>query len=269
MKELPLNQIICGDCVEVMKEFSDNSIDLVITSPPYDNLRTYDGYNFDFEKIAKELFRLIKQGGVIVWIVGDATINGSETGTSFKQALFFKEVGFNLHDTMIWEKSTIPQETTKRYQPFFEYMFILSKGSPKTFNPFKELKRYTDHRKEKNVHRQKDGKALMGVPSQKTDKIAGNIFYCPVGGGLVTKSKIAHLHPAIFPEKLAKFHIQSWSNKEDLVLDPLCGSGTTGVACKELGRNYIGIDISPDYCKIAERRLVNVIPDMFLNNTQK
>jgi site-specific DNA-methyltransferase (adenine-specific) len=254
--------LICGDCVEKMKEIEDNSVDLVVTSPPYDNLRTYGGYVFNFKGTAKELFRIIAQGGVMVWVVNDMTINGSETGTSFKQALYFKELGFNLHDTMIWEKSQIPQNGN-RYEPLFEYMFILSKGTPKTFNPFKELKRYTDHRKIKNVHRQADGTALFGSPSQKTDKIAGNIFYCPVGGGLVTKSKIAHQHPAIFPEKLAKFHISSWSNEGDLVLDPFCGSGTTGVAAKELGRDFIGIDINPKYIEISQRRIDNTMNNLF------
>ena len=253
-------KLILGDCLEEMKKMADKSIDLVLTSPPYDNLRTYDGnYIFNFEDIAKELWRITKQGGVIIWVIGDQTINGSETGTSFKQALYFKEIGFNLHDTMIWEKSTIPQETAKRYQPLFEYMFILSKRTPKTFNPFKELKRYTDHRKIKNVHRNKQGQITMGKPSQKVDKIAGNIFYCPVGGGLITKSKIAHQHPAIFPEKLAKFHIISWSNKNDLVLDPFMGSGTTGVAAKELNRNFIGIEINPKYIEIAQHRINQTI----------
>ena len=199
----------------------------------------------------------------MVWVVNDMTVDGSETGTSFKQALYFKELGFNLHDTMIWEKSQIPQNGN-RYEPLFEYMFIFSKDTPKTFNPFKELKRYIDHRKVKNVHRYADGKALMGAPSQKLDKIAGNIFYCPVGGGLVTKSKIAHQHPAIFPEKLAKFHIQSWSNKDNLVLDPFLGSGTTLVAGKELGRKGIGIEISKEYCDIAIKRLQNTQKDMFI-----
>ena len=252
---MPEITLINGDCLEEMRMMADKSVDLTITSPPYDKLRTYGGnFNFNFEGISQELWRVIKQGGVVVWVVGDQTINGSETGTSFKQALYFKEIGFNLHDTMIWEKSQIPQ-SGNRYEPLFEYMFILSKGAPKTFNPFKELKRYTDHRKIKNVHRLPDGKATMGKPSQKIDKIAGNIYYCPVGGGLVTKSKLAHQHPAIFPEKLAKFHIISWSNKGDLVMDPLMGSGTTGVAAKELGRNFIGIEISKPYFEIAQRRI--------------
>ena len=256
-------QIYCGDCLSILPSFAEKSVDLVLTSPPYDNLRDYNKYSFDFENIAKELYKVISVGGVIVWVVGDATINGSETGTSFKQALYFKNIGFNLHDTMIWEKSMIPQNSN-RYEPLFEYMFILSNGSPKTFNPIKELKRYKDNRQVKNVHREKTGKFLMGKPSQKLDKNAGNIFYCPVGGGINTKSKIAHLHPAIFPEKLGKFHIISWSKPNDLILDPFLGSGTTAVVAKELGRKCIGIEISEAYCKICVNRLKNTQKDLFL-----
>ncbi|HFA49981.1 MAG TPA: site-specific DNA-methyltransferase, partial [Bacteroidetes bacterium] len=133
-----LNKISEGNCVEVMKKFASNSIDLTLTSPPYDNLRSYKGYVFPFEDIAKELFRVTKEGGVVVWVVGDATIKGSETGTSFEKALFFKDVGFNLHDTMIFQKTNpIPQIYRKRYSNIFEYMFVFSKGPVKTHNPIK------------------------------------------------------------------------------------------------------------------------------------
>ncbi|MBD3282077.1 MAG: site-specific DNA-methyltransferase [Candidatus Portnoybacteria bacterium] len=249
-----INKIIQGDCLDVMKEIPDNSIDLVITSPPYDNLRDYKGYSFDFEGIANELYRIIKQGGVIVWVVGDATINGSETGTSFKQALYFKEIGFNLHDTMIWERATIPQ-SGHRYEPMFEYMFIISKGKPKTFNPIMVKKLFTETRKVKKSHRNKKGEfGLLKVPKTKM-KIDGNIWKISQGGGISTKDKIAHEHPAIFPDKLAERHIKSWSNEGDLILDPMCGSGTTCKMAKLLKRNYIGIEISKDYCEIARKRL--------------
>lgn len=103
------NYITLGDCVELMKEIPDDFIDLTVTSPPYDNLRDYNNemtWNFEkFKEVAKELFRITKPGGVVVWVVGDATIKGSETGTSFRQALFFKDCGFNLHDTMIYKKT--------------------------------------------------------------------------------------------------------------------------------------------------------------------
>jgi len=254
-----INKVICGDALEELKKLPDECIDCVITSPPYDNLRDYQGYSFDFKGIARELFRVIKIGGVVVWVVGDATINGSETGTSFKQALYFKEIGFNLHDTMIWEKSTIPQQTFNRYQPFFEYMFIFSKGSPKTFNPLKEQKRYKDNRKIKNVHRNKSGKLQFGKPSPKEDKVIGNIWYIPTGGGITTKDKIAYDHPAIFPDKLVECHITSWTNEGDLVIDPFNGSGTTTKMARSLKRNYIGIDISKEYCEIAQKRLAQEI----------
>jgi site-specific DNA-methyltransferase (adenine-specific) len=249
-----LNKILQGDCLEAMKGFVPESIDLVITSPPYDNLRDYKGYSFDFEGIAKELYRVIKRGGVIVWVVGDATIDGSETGTSFKQALFFKQIGFNLHDTMIWHKSS-PPLTHKRYEQHFEYMFVFSKGPPKTFNPIKSAKLWKDNRTHKVVRREKDGSYDVGFIGQQEDKIIGNVWHMNTGGGHATKDKVAFGHPAIFPEELASNHILSWSNEDDIVLDPMNGSGTTTKMAKFLGRNYIGIEISPEYCKIAEDRL--------------
>ena len=135
---MEINKIYCADNVIFMKEnIPSNFIDLTVTSPPYDNLRAYNGYSWDFESVAQELYRITKDGGVVVWVVGDATIKGSETGTSFKQALYFKEIGFKLHDTMIYQ-SDKPPLTHNRYEQKFEYMFVFSKGRPKTFNPIME-----------------------------------------------------------------------------------------------------------------------------------
>jgi len=248
-----INKIICGDCLEVMKEMLDNSIDLTVTSPPYDNLRTYNGYTFNFEGIAKELYRVTKQGGIVVWVVGDATIKGSETGTSFRQALYFKEIGFNLHDTMIYEKSTSPFPMHTRCNQLFEYMFIFSRGNPKTWNPIKIPTITGGQKKEKDGgYRQKDGTIkTAGYETRKMTKTIGNIWRYSVGGK-------GNNHPASFPEKLAEDHILSWSNEGDLVLDPMCGSGTTCKMAKINNRNYIGIDISQDYCNIAEQRINNL-----------
>lgn len=252
---MELNKIYQGDCLEVMKTFDDECIDLTVTSPPYDNLRDYKGYTFDFEGIAKELFRITKQGGVVVWIVGDATINGSETGTSFKQALYFKEIGFNLHDTMIYQKTGIPFPETNRYYPCFEYMFILSKGKPKTTNLISDKNNLAFGSKVSGKQRQKDGTTkVMSAVKLKLNKevkesgIRWNVW------------KIANIcenkdHPATFPNQLARDHIFSWSNEGDIVLDPMCGSGTTCKMAKLNGRKFIGIEISPEYCKIAEDRL--------------
>ena len=251
------NKIILGDCLQIMKLFEDNSIDLVVTSPPYDKLRNYNGYSFNFEGIVKELFRVIKEGGIIVWVVGDATINGSETGTSFRQALYFMEVGFNLHDTMIFQKrNPIPQIYRKRYNNVFDYMFVFSKGEVITHNPIMidclhaglELNGTTY--KNYSMNNQKRKKMANPVKSQK---IKGNIWGYVVGKN--KEDQEAKGHPAPFPCKLAEDHILSWSNEGDVVLDPLCGSGTTCKVAKLLGRAYIGIDISEEYCKIAENRL--------------
>ncbi|MFA5049260.1 MAG: site-specific DNA-methyltransferase [Patescibacteria group bacterium] len=250
------NSIICGDCLDVMKDFPDKSIDLTVTSPPYDNLRTYNGFSFDFEGIAKELFRITKEGGVVVWVVGDATIKGSETGTSFKQALYFKEIGFNLHDTMIYAKNNPIPLTHNRYEQQFEYMFVFSKGKPKTFNGIvencktagKNLKSRTFWQDKSSTEREQHTKDNI----VRSTKLIYNIWYYSVG---VVKNK---KHPAPFPDKLANDHILSWSNEADVVLDPFSGSGTTCKMAKLNNRNYIGIDYSSEYCKISEDRINNV-----------
>jgi len=252
-----LNKIIQGDCLEVMRGFESESVDLVVTSPPYDGLRNYNGYSFDFESIAKELFRVVRPGGVVVWVIGDATINGSETGTGFKQALFLKETGFNLHDTMIFAKQNpIPQIYRKRYNNVFEYMFVFSKGTVKTHNPIMidclhaglELKGTTYKNYSKNVQ----GREKMAKPV-KDKKIKGNIWTYVVGKN--KEDQEAKEHPAPFPCQLAEDHILSWSKKGDVVLDPMCGSGTTCKMAKRFGRHYIGIDVSKEYCEIAKKRL--------------
>lgn len=248
--------IKCGDCVELMKELPDNCIDLTVTSPPYDNLRKYNGFELDFEATARELYRITKDGGVIVWVVGDATINGSETGTSFKQALYFKQCGFNLHDTMIYHKE-IPtwNITSRRYRQHFEYMFVFSKGKPKTFNPIEDVKVKNMQPRKCKSNRNGEAKYEMYVP-KKEYTCRGNIWSYNVGSGC-TKDKIAFEHPAIFPEKLAEDHILSWSNPGDVVFDPFVGSGTTAKMAALNGRHYIGFDISEEYCNIAKQRINN------------
>ena len=247
-----------GDCLDILKEMEEETIDSVITSPPYDNLRTYNGtldWSFEkFKEIAFQLYRIVKDGGVVVWVVGDATIKGSETGTSFKQALYFMELGFNLHDTMIYQKKT-PPLTHNRYEQEFEYMFIFSKGKPKTFNPIMIPKKYMDKRTNKAFGRNKTDEHDMGFSSPKTDRIKGNIWEYSVGGGKSTKDKIAFKHPAIFPEQLAHEHIISWTNEGDAVLDCFMGSGTVGKMCKLANRNFIGIELVPEYFEIAKERI--------------
>jgi len=251
-----VDKVICGKAEEVMKYIPDEVIDLTVTSPPYDNLRTYDGYEFNFKEIARELYRITKKGGVVVWVVGDATINGSETGTSFKQALYFKEIGFNLHDTMIYEKNGTPFFDGIRYLNCFEYMFVLSKGKPKTINLLRDRKnKYKESWGDVSI-RTKNGNILK-KEKKKYNKfgVRFNIWRIDCGKGFSTKDEIAYEHPAIFPEALARDHILSWSNKGDIVLDPMCGSGTTLKMAKKLNRHYIGIDISPRYCEIARLRV--------------
>ena len=252
---IELNKIYNENCLDTMSRMDDNFIDLTVTSPPYDNLRNYNGYEFDFESIAKELFRVTKVGGVVVWIVGDATINGSETGTSFKQALYFKEIGFNLHDTMIYAKNNIVL-THNRYEQAFEYMFVLSKSAaPKTFNPLKirtlnpgQIKRYNYTNSNTNNKMCAVRTGLNRISKTNELRYRDNIWF-------LAGEKNQKEHPAIFPEQLAEDHIFTWSNKCDLVYDPFTGSGTTAKMSIKLDRNYIGSEISKEYCDIADKRI--------------
>lgn len=236
-----MNKIYNENCLETMARMDSESIDLTVTSPPYDDLRKYNGYSFDFEPIAKELYRVTKRGGGVVWVVGDQTKNGSESGTSFKQALYFKEIGFNLHDTMIYEKnsSTYPASASgNRYSQIFEYMFVFTKGKPKA-------KLICDKPNKWAGHKDFSGKLKNPVPdfSPRT-----NIWrYVTSFNGVK--------HPAPFPEQLAADHIISWSDEGDLIYDPFMGSGTTGYMAKKLNRNYIGSEISSEYCLIANERI--------------
>jgi len=271
------NYITLGDCVELMKEIPDDFIDLTVTSPPYDNLRDYNNevtWNFEkFKEVAKELFRIIKPGGVVVWVVGDATIKGSETGTSFRQALFFKDCGFNLHDTMIYQKDACPFPETNRYYPMFEYMFVFSKGKPKTVNLIadKPNKRYGE-KVASSTQRRPDGKTVK-VSANKTDPtrtvkkygVRGNVWQYSPGYNKSTKDKYAYQHPAMFPEKLAADHILTWSNPGDIVLDPFLGSGTTAKMAVLNDRHYIGFEISSEYFDIACQRLDEVEYPKFFN----
>ncbi len=257
---MELNKIYNEDCLETMKRMPADFVDMTLTSPPYDNLRDYKGYSFDFESIAKELFRITKDGGVVVWIVNDATKDGSESGTSFKQALFFKGIGFNLHDTMIWLRRTTPQ-TSNRYEPAFEYMFVLSKGKPKTFNPIKAPAKYAETRVEKSYHRNpKDEDTFTKNELKRYDFVTiGNAWDIPNRG----HDAFAHNHPAIFPEKLVANHILSWSNEGDIIFDPFLGSGTTAKIAQLSKRRWLGCEISKEYCDIAEKRIKSISNPLF------
>jgi len=257
-------RIITGNNVDVLAEMAAESIDLTVTSPPYDNLRNYNGYSLDFEGLAAQLYRVTKPGGVVVWVVGDSTIKGSETGTSFRQALGMMDSGFKLHDTMIYEKNTSSfpaRRGGKRYTQIFEYMFVFSKGSPKTVNLICDKpNKWAGHTNwGKNTKRDvnNDLKEVSKIKEVPDFSPRNNIWRYVVGGGYATKDKIAHKHPAIFPEKLAEDHILSWSNPGDTVLDPFGGSGTTAKMAMLNGRDYVHIDISEEYNDIARQRLTD------------
>lgn len=268
-----INKNITGDSVELMKLIPDSSIDMCLTSPPYDCLRTYQGkikdnikydelYSFPFQDMAKQLFRIIKKGGVVVWVVNDQVKDGGETGTSFRMALYFQEIGFNIHDTMIYHKNGPPFPETGRYAQVFEYMFIFSKGKPKTVNLIRDKEnRWAGHKN-------------FGTPSARTQDgylkqteaftVADygsryNVWYINNGKGYTTKDDYAFIHPAMFPESLAEDHILSWTNQNDIILDPMCGAGTTQKMAKLNNRNFIGIDINQEYIDISNKR-IDIIP---------
>ena len=260
--DFKINEVYNTDCFIGLKQLPKDCIDLVVTSPPYDNLRNYNGYTFDFENIATELFRVIKEGGVVVWVVGDKIKKGNKSLTSFKQALFFQKIGFNVHDVMIYQKKNTPFMRSNAYTNCYEFMFILSKGKPKTFNPLKVptvrsgFEKVVTNKKADGVN----NKVLKELKKVKT-KI--NIWQYAVGLGGSTKDKFAFEHTAIFPEKLAEEHILSWSNKGDIVLDPMCGSGTTCKMALINDRNFIGMEISEDYTLLAKKRVENVQQKLF------
>jgi site-specific DNA-methyltransferase (adenine-specific) len=250
------NRIYLGDCISVLDELIKDGakVDLTVTSPPYDNLRNYNGYNFDFENIAKGLYRIMKPNGVVVWVVGDKIINGNKTLTSFKQCLYFQEIGFKVHDVMIYKKKNTPFMRSNAYTNSFEFMFVLAKGKIETFNP---LKTKTARSGEEMLvaNKKADGVNKKVKGCLNSEKTLTNIWEYAVGLGGSTNDKIAFKHPAIFPEKLVRDHIISWTNEGDIVLDPFSGSGTTCKVAKLLHRHYIGFEISKEYIEISKQRL--------------
>lgn len=270
-------EIHCSDCVEFMKNMDENSVDLTVTSPPYDDMRSYfNSPNFDFKRIAQGLFRVTKEGGIVVWVVADSTEQGSETGSSFKQALYFKEIGFRLHDTMIYLKTGTSYPSEKRYTQQFEYMFVFSKRNPKTFNPIMDEPRLWEGSWGTTRVRNHDGSISVrevsnegkGRTGKNSDgdfgyKKRGNVWLIRNGHGFGHSDELSILHPATFPEQLANDHILTWSNPGDLVFDPMCGSGTTLKMSKINARNYIGVDICEKYCEIARKRVRMVEPQTY------
>jgi len=266
--EIFMVNLMLGDCLERMKEIPDGSVDLTVTSPPYDNLRTYnnslDWGEHIWKPVLQELFRVTKKGGVVVWIVNDATIKGSETGTSFRQALYAKEIGFNLHDTMIYKKENVGMYDPRnmRYKGSFEYMFVFSSGKPSTYNPIKDKPVKSPNRK---IHRSNGRRLDGGIRKAHRASVAGsayqdrhNVWEYATGLNVVTKDAIAYQHPAIFPEKLANDHIISWSNEGDTVLDCFMGSGTTAKMALLNNRKFIGIEKDETYFKIAQDRIAAI-----------
>ncbi len=252
--EIKINTIYHSDCVTLMESMEANSVDLTVTSPPYDKLRNYNGYDFNFDKIAQGLFKITQKGGIVVWVVGDKIKNGNRSLTSFKQALYFQEVGFNIHDVMIYKKKNTPFMRANAYTNCYEFMFVLSKGSPNTFNPLK-VKTARQGHEMMPFNKGADGINRKTLGELKSEKTKTNIWEYATGLGGTTSDKIAFKHPAVYPEKLAEDHILSWTNPGDVVFDPMCGSGTTCKMALKNNRTYIGCDISKEYVELTEKRL--------------
>ena len=249
---IDLNVIYNENCVETMSKMPDDFVDLIVTSPPYDNLRDYNGYDFDFESIASEMHRVMKLDGVVVWVVGDAVVDGSETGSSFRQALHFIELGFKLHDTMIYEKNSPAYPANKngtRYTQIFEYMFVFTKGNP-------EVSLLCDKPNKWAGHKDFSKKLKNPVPDYSP---RNNIWK-------YTTSMNGVKHPAPFPEELARDHVLSWSKAGDVVYDPFLGSGTTAKVALLNGRNFVGSEISDEYVDIAKKRLDGI---MFFDDLER
>lgn len=263
---LELNKIYCGDNLQLIKQIDNNSCHLIVTSPPYSGIRKYQGFSWDFESLAKELYRVTSDGGVICWVVNDQYIDGGRDLSSMKQAIYFKEeCGFKIHDHMVYQKSGFNFPANNRYHQVWESMFILVKGKLKTFNPLIDRKNAYPGQKAHGIHRGADENDYKDMSQIVKAKPAGeygkryNVWYVKVGKRKeVAQNDIAYKHPAIFPESLAGDLIKSFSNENDIVFDPFIGSGTVAVCCKNLNRNYIGLELSQDYINIANVRLNNV-----------
>lgn len=253
-KPIQINELYIANCVDFMRQLEANYIDLTVTSPPYDNLRDYKGFSFEFRDIAKELYRITKKGGIVVWVVGDKIKNGNRSLTSFKQALYFQELGFNVHDVMIYRKKNTPFMRSNAYTNCYEFMYVFSKDRVKTFHPLKE-KTVRNGIEPLPHNKGADGVNKKIFKELKREKSRTNIWEYAVGLGGTTSDRIAFKHTAVFPEKLAEDHILTWTNPGDLVFDPMVGSGTTCKMALKNNRIYLGCDISEEYIQIANERL--------------
>ena len=260
-----------GDCADVLPRLNVSPA-LILTSPPYDALRDYGGYGFGFARVAEAIVGVMPDGGYLVWVVSDATKDGSETGTSYRQVLGFMERGLKLHDTMIYQRA-LPRyiKGEPRYANTFEFMFVFVKGLSRVFHPIcdspnvyagKTVKRSAQMREEDgsrtttNTH--------YGEPMKvATHSKRSNIWRYATGHGQSAPDMpSAHEHPAIFPLALARDHIRSWTNPGDLVLDPMAGSGTTLRAAKDLGRRFVGVEIHQPYWDLARKRLAQEVMEL-------
>jgi len=246
---IKLNKIYNEDCLDTMSRMDDCSVDLIVTSPPYEDLRKYNGFSFDFNSVAESMYRVLKDSGVAIWIVNDKRKNGNRTLTHFRQAIKFQDVGFNVLDVMIWKKSNpMPFVQRDQYTPSYEIMLVLVKGKVSVFNPIMEKCKYAGKVIKTHTSNKESIRKANLTSKTKDTKIKSNVWETVVAG-------TNHGHPAIFPESLVRDHIFSWSNEGDLVYDPFIGSGTVAKVCLDTNRKYIGSETSSEYCEICRNRI--------------
>ncbi len=248
-------RVLCDDCLKWLRSLESNSVDMVVTSPPYDQIRKYNEFTFDFSATARELYRVVRPGGVVIWNVADQTVKGSETCNSMRQAIEFTDIGFRLHDTMIYHKKNPLPSAGKRYHQAWEYVFCFSKGTPNTFNPIMRDCTYASHGTANQNNRGTDGGRSYKKTKRNAQSKVNNVFTYTIGGGHTAKEKVAYNHPALMHEDLARDQILTWSNEGDLIIDPFLGAGTTACVCLDTNRKFIGTDVSEEYCQIATERL--------------
>ena len=256
--QIQVNKIICEDNITYLKTLPDECIDFVITSPPYDALRDYNGYKLDLHGLGVELLRVLKDGGICVMVIQDSTRDFAKSLTSFRTIVdWCDNIGFRLFECNIYNRQgTEGAWWKKRFRVDHEYMPIFLKGKRPQYFDKENIKIPSKH----------GGKIMTGANIRTKNgqtgsrKVKINPTKCPgtvmtFGNTCGGESKLKSKHPAVFPNMLAYDMIECFCPEDGTVLDPFNGSGTTTLAAKCLGRNYIGIDVSEEYNKIARERL--------------
>ena len=249
------NSIVLGDCVEGMRSLPPDLVPCTVASPPYGALRHYHGnHQFDFEAAAAELWRITRPGGVVCWVVREEVVDGSESGEASEQRLFFRDLGFRLHQTIVMERYGSRARSPGRYGESLEYAFILAKGKPATVRLLRDRRNKTAGKLVTATHRYPDGS--YRVQRYEVDEWGYRkaVWYFAQGMHVAT-DPVARLHQAPMPEAMAEDLILSYSREGDLIFDPFAGVATTAKMALLNHRNYFGYEINAIYHARGEERL--------------